>query len=294
MGQERAVTAVSNAIRRSRAGISDPDKPNGVFLFLGPTGVGKTELTKELSRQLFDNIDSLIRLDMSEFAEKHNVSRFIGAPPGYVGYEQGGSLTEVVRRKPYSIVLLDEIEKAHPEVLNILLQLFDDGRLTDGQGRVIDFKNTIIVMTSNLGAEYFSEPNVDLKNKIKDVIQKSFRPEFINRIDDIIAFNKLSAENLKTITINQLSQLSQRVYRDMAIETTFDTSVIDYLSKVGDNNIYGARPIKRKIQTQIENELSKLIISDDIVKGGSYTISITDGRLVSTLNQKQIQSNPPS
>ena len=213
VGQERAVTAVSNAIRRSRAGISDPDKPNGVFLFLGPTGVGKTELTKELSRQLFDNIDSLVRLDMSEFAEKHNVSRFIGAPPGYVGYEQGGSLTEVVRRKPYSIVLLDEIEKAHPEVLNILLQLFDDGRLTDGQGRVIDFKNTIIVMTSNLGAEYFSEPNIDLKNKIKDVIQNSFRPEFINRIDDIIAFNKLGAENLKTITINQLSQLSQRVYR---------------------------------------------------------------------------------
>jgi ATP-dependent Clp protease ATP-binding subunit ClpB len=294
VGQERAVTAVSNAIRRSRAGISDPDKPNGVFLFLGPTGVGKTELTKELSRQLFDNIDSLIRLDMSEFAEKHNVSRFIGAPPGYVGYEQGGSLTEIVRRKPYSIVLLDEIEKAHPEVLNILLQLFDDGRLTDGQGRVIDFKNTIIVMTSNLGAEYFSEPDVDLKNKIKDIIQKSFRPEFINRIDDIIAFNKLSAENLKTITINQLSQLSKRVYRDMAIETIFDTSVIDYLSKVSDNNIYGARPIKRKIQTQIENELSKLIISDDIVKGGSYTISIKDGRLASTLNQKQIQSNPSS
>tara|TARA_B100000035_G_scaffold297622_1_gene290570 strand:- start:7460 stop:10051 length:2592 start_codon:yes stop_codon:yes gene_type:complete len=294
VGQDKAVTAVSNAIRRSRAGISDPDKPNGVFLFLGPTGVGKTELTKELSKQLFDSVDSLVRLDMSEFSEKHNVSRFIGAPPGYVGYEQGGTLTEIVRRKPYSIVLLDEIEKAHPEVLNILLQLFDDGRLTDGQGRVIDFKNTIIVMTSNLGAEYFSEPNTNLKNKIKDVIQSSFRPEFINRIDDIIAFNKLSLENLKTITINQLSKLSQRMYRDLAIEITFDTSVIEYLSKVDENNIYGARPIKRKIQTQIENELSKMIISDDITKGGSYNLSIIDDRLVTSLNQKQIQSNPSS
>ena len=294
VGQERAVTAVSNAIRRSRAGISDPDKPNGVFLFLGPTGVGKTELTKELSKQLFDSADALVRLDMSEFSEKHNVSRFIGAPPGYVGYEQGGTLTEIVRRKPYSVVLLDEIEKAHPEVLNILLQLFDDGRLTDGQGRVIDFKNTIIVMTSNLGAEYFSESDIDLKNKIKDVIQDSFRPEFINRIDDIIAFNKLSSENLKTITINQLSRLSQRMYRDMSIEIIFDTSVIEHLSKIDENNIYGARPIKRKIQTQIENELSKMIIADGLVKGGSYNISIIDGRLMPTLNQKQIQSNPSS
>ena len=189
---------------------------------------------------------------------------------------------------------LDEIEKVHPEVLNILLQLFDDGRLTDGQGRVIDFTNTIIVMTSNLGAEYFSESNIDLKNKIKDVIQSSFRPEFINRIDDIIAFNKLSSENLKTITINQLSRLSQRIYQDMSIETTFDSSVIKHLSMEDENNTYGARPIKRKIQTQIENELSKLIISDDIIKGGSYNISIVDGKLIHSLNQRQIQSNPSS
>ncbi|MEK9793059.1 MAG: AAA family ATPase, partial [Gammaproteobacteria bacterium] len=294
IGQENASLAISNAIRRSRSGISNPNKPNGVFLFLGPTGVGKTELTKELAKLLFDNDDSLIRLDMSEFSEKHNVSRFIGSPPGYIGYEQGGSLTEAIRRKPYSVILLDEIEKAHPEVLNILLQLFDDGRLTDGQGRVVDFKNTIIIMTSNLGAEYFSDTNADIKNKIKDIIQTTFRPEFINRIDDIIAFNKLTTQNLHTITINQLSYLSKRIYDDMDIDINFDTSVINHIANTGDNNIYGARPIKRRIQSQIENELSKLIISDEIIKGGSYNISFLDGQISFSTNQKQLQSNPSS
>ncbi len=294
VGQDNAVLAVSNAIRRSRAGISDPNKPNGVFLFLGPTGVGKTELTKELSKTLFDSDDSLIRLDMSEFSEKHNVSRFIGAPPGYIGYEQGGSLTEAIRRKPYSVILLDEIEKAHPEVLNLLLQLFDDGRLTDGQGRVVDFKNTIIVMTSNLGAEYFSELTSDIKNKIKEVIQTTFRPEFVNRIDDIIAFNKLSHEHLRNITVNQLSQLSKRIYEDIDIQMTFDASVINHISNIGENHMYGARPIKRKIQSQIENELSKLIISDQLIKGASYTVSLSNDKLVTSINQKQIQSNPSS
>ncbi|MEL0172611.1 MAG: AAA family ATPase, partial [Gammaproteobacteria bacterium] len=294
IGQENASLAISNAIRRSRSGISNPNKPNGVFLFLGPTGVGKTELTKELAKLLFDNDDSLIRLDMSEFSEKHNVSRFIGSPPGYIGYEQGGSLTEAIRRKPYSVILLDEIEKAHPEVLNILLQLFDDGRLTDGQGRVVDFKNTIIIMTSNLGAEYFSDTNANIKNKIKDIIQTTFRPEFINRIDDIIAFNKLTTQNLHTITINQLSYLSKRIYDDMDIDINFDTSVINHIANTGDNNIYGARPIKRRIQSQIENELSKLIISDEIIKGGSYNISFLDGQISFSTNQKQLQSNPSS
>ena len=294
VGQDNAVHAVSNAIRRSRAGISDPNKPNGVFLFLGPTGVGKTELTKELSKTLFDSDDSLIRLDMSEFSEKHNVSRFVGAPPGYVGYEQGGSLTEAIRRKPYSVILLDEIEKAHPEVLNILLQLFDDGRLTDGQGRVIDFKNTIIIMTSNLGAEYFSDLTSDIKNKIKEVIQTTFRPEFVNRIDDIIAFNKLSQEHLRSIAVNQLTKLSNRIYEDIDIQMTFDASVIAHISKIGENHMYGARPIKRKIQSQIENELSKLIISDQLIKGASYNVSMSNGKLLTTLNQKQIQSNPSS
>ncbi|MEL0104091.1 MAG: AAA family ATPase, partial [Gammaproteobacteria bacterium] len=294
IGQENASLAISNAIRRSRSGISNPNKPNGVFLFLGPTGVGKTELTKELAKLLFDNDDSLIRLDMSEFSEKHNVSRFIGSPPGYIGYEQGGSLTEAIRRKPYSVILLDEIEKAHPEVLNILLQLFDDGRLTDGQGRVVDFKNTIIIMTSNLGAEYFSDTNADIKNKIKDIIQTTFRPEFINRIDDIIAFNKLTTQNLHTITINQLSYLSKRIYDDMDIDINFDSSVINHIANTGDNNIYGARPIKRRIQSQIENELSKLIISDEIIKGGSYNISFLDGQISFSTNQKQLQSNPSS
>jgi ATP-dependent Clp protease ATP-binding subunit ClpB len=294
IGQDNAVIAVSNAIRRSRSGISDPDRPNGVFLFLGPTGVGKTELTKELSLTLFDNQESLVRLDMSEFAEKHNVSRLIGAPPGYVGYEQGGSLTETIRRKPYSVILLDEIEKSHPEVLNILLQLFDDGRLTDGQGRVVDFKNTIIIMTSNIGAEYFIDSESDTKDKIKEVIQKSFRPEFINRIDDIIAFNRLNNDDLKKIATKQLLSLSKRINDDMNIEVIFDQTIINHVSDVGDNNIYGARPIRRKIQTLIENELSRLIISDEIARGFSYILNYKDGNLISTQNQKQIQSNPSS
>ncbi len=292
IGQDNAISSVSNAIRRSRAGISDPHRPNSVFLFLGPTGVGKTELTKELSIALFDNPDSLVRFDMSEFSEKHNVSRLIGAPPGYVGYDQGGALTEIIRRKPYSVILLDEIEKAHPEILNILLQVFDDGRLTDGQGRVVDFKNTIIIMTSNLGAEYFSQSQINIKEKIKEVIKASFKPEFINRIDDIIAFNQLSKEDLYKITIRQLNGLATRINNELNINISFDQTVVNNISNIGENNTYGARPIKRKIQTLIENELSRLIISDKIVKDCSYNLSFKDEKLIYTAEYNQLQSNP--
>jgi ATP-dependent Clp protease ATP-binding subunit ClpB len=294
IGQDNAIRSVSNAIRRSRAGISDPHRPNSVFLFLGPTGVGKTELTKELSLSLFDNQDSLVRFDMSEFSEKHNVSRLIGAPPGYVGYDQGGALTEIIRRKPYSVILLDEIEKAHPEILNILLQVFDDGRLTDGQGRVVDFKNTIIIMTSNIGAEYFTQLKFNIKEKIKEVIKASFKPEFINRIDDIIAFNQLSKKDLYKITIRQLNGLSTRINNELSINISFDQTVVNNISNIGENNTYGARPIKRKIQTLIENELSKLIISDKIVKDCSYTFSFKDEKLIYTQEYNQLQSNPSS
>ncbi|MBI3380702.1 MAG: ATP-dependent chaperone ClpB [Aquabacterium sp.] len=263
VGQEEAIVAVSDAIRRSRAGLSDPNRPYGSFLFLGPTGVGKTELCKALAGFLFDSEDHLIRIDMSEFMEKHSVSRLIGAPPGYVGYEEGGTLTEAVRRKPYSVVLLDEVEKAHPDVFNVLLQVLDDGRLTDGQGRTVDFKNTVIVMTSNLGSHHImqmaGQPSEDIKDAVWVEVKQHFRPEFLNRIDEVVVFHALDMANIQSIAKIQLKSLEGRLAQ---LEMKLDVSneALIELAKVGFDPVFGARPLKRAIQQRIENPVAKLIL----------------------------------
>ena len=263
VGQEEAIGAVANAIRRSRSGLSDPNRPTGSFLFLGPTGVGKTELCKALAGFLFDSEDHLIRIDMSEFMEKHSVARLIGAPPGYVGYEEGGYLTEAVRRKPYSVLLLDEVEKAHPDVFNVLLQVLDDGRLTDGQGRTVDFKNTVIVMTSNIGSPIIQamvgRPSEEIKDAVTDELKNYFRPEFLNRIDEIVVFHALDAKNIESIARIQLKVLQARLQKiDFAMEVS--EPAIAELAKVGFDPVFGARPLKRAIQQRIENPLSKLLL----------------------------------
>ena len=263
VGQDEAVTLVSDAIRRSRAGLSDPNRPYGSFLFLGPTGVGKTELCKALAQFLFDAEDHLVRIDMSEFMEKHSVSRLIGAPPGYVGYDQGGTLTEAVRRKPYSVILLDEVEKAHPDVFNVLLQVLDDGRLTDGQGRTVDFRNTVVVMTSNLGSHEIQrlsgQPAADIKVAVMGEVKNHFRPEFINRIDEIVIFHALGRDHVRSIAQIQLDRLAQRLAeRDLRLEVSDEA--LDEIAKVGFDPLYGARPLKRAIQSQIENPVAKLIL----------------------------------
>ena len=263
VGQEEAIGAVANAIRRSRSGLSDPNRPTGSFLFLGPTGVGKTELCKALAGFLFDSEDHLVRIDMSEFMEKHSVARLIGAPPGYVGYEEGGYLTEAVRRKPYSVLLLDEIEKAHPDVFNVLLQVLDDGRLTDGQGRTVDFKNTVIVMTSNIGSPIIQamvgRPSEEIKDAVTDELKNYFRPEFLNRIDEIVVFHALDAKNIESIARIQLKVLQARLQKmDFAMEVS--EPAIAELAKVGFDPVFGARPLKRAIQQRIENPLSKLLL----------------------------------
>ncbi|MCK4106780.1 ATP-dependent chaperone ClpB [Acinetobacter radioresistens] len=283
VGQDEAVVAVSNAVRRSRAGLSDPNRPSGSFLFLGPTGVGKTELTKALANFLFDSDDAMIRIDMSEFMEKHSVSRLVGAPPGYVGYEEGGVLTEAVRRKPYSVILFDEVEKAHPDVFNILLQVLDDGRLTDSQGRVIDFKNTVIVMTSNLGSQDVRElgegaSEEEMRSVVMSAVSHHFRPEFINRIDELVIFHSLKKSQIRGIADIQLERLRSRLAeRDMSL--TIDDTAFDLLIDAGFDPVYGARPLKRAIQSQVENTLAQKILSGEFQAGDNILIKGEHGHL---------------
>ncbi len=283
VGQEEALRIVSDAIRRSRAGLSDPRRPTGSFLFLGPTGVGKTELCKALAEFLFDTEDAMVRIDMSEFMEKHSVARLIGAPPGYVGYEEGGYLTEAVRRRPYAVILLDEVEKAHPDVFNVLLQVLDDGRLTDGQGRTVDFRNTVIIMTSNLGSqviqEYAGEGNYTrMKSAVMEIVQQSFRPEFINRIDDIVVFHPLGAAQIRAIVDIQLLYLRKRL-QERNMELTLDDAARDRLGEAGFDPVYGARPLKRVVQQQIENPLAQRILAGQFGPGDRVAVSVRDGEL---------------
>ncbi len=286
VGQDEAVLAVANAIRRSRAGLSDPNQPNGSFLFLGPTGVGKTELSKTLATFLFDTEEAMVRIDMSEFMEKHSVARLIGAPPGYVGYEEGGYLTEAVRRKPYSVILLDEVEKAHPDVFNVLLQVLDDGRLTDGQGRTVDFRNTVIVMTSNLGSQLIQEMTAnenadydDMKSALMEIVGSHFRPEFINRVDDVVVFHPLGQSQIRSITAIQMEYLAHRLAdRDMGLKVT--DAALDFIGLAGYDPVYGARPLKRAIQSSIENPLAHEILSGKFLPGDTIEIDCKDEALV--------------
>ena len=293
IGQEEAVTAVSKAVRRAHSGIKDAKRPIGSFLFLGPTGVGKTELAKALAEALFDDENAMVRIDMSEYMEKFAVSRLVGAPPGYVGYDEGGQLTEAVRRKPYSVILLDEIEKAHPDVFNILLQVLDDGRLTDSQGRVVDFKNTVIIMTSNLGSQAImnskslgftsvddedTKAEVDyetMKGKVMDNLKKAFRPEFLNRIDDIVVFHPLTADELKQIVGIMTNDLRKRLAdRDLSLE--FSDAALTELAKDGYDPEYGARPLRRTIQNKIEDPLADALLSGQYQDGDTIKVALDD------------------
>jgi len=283
VGQDEAVRIVSDAIRRSRAGLADPRRPNGSFLFLGPTGVGKTELCKALAEFLFDTEEAMVRIDMSEFMEKHSVARLIGAPPGYVGYEEGGYLTEAIRRRPYAVVLLDEVEKAHQDVFNVLLQVLDDGRLTDGQGRTVDFRNTVIIMTSNLGSQAIQELSGEgnyqrMKNAVMESVREHFRPEFINRVDDIVVFHPLGSEQIRAIVEIQLNSLRRRLLeRDMELE--LDEKARDLIGEAGFDPVYGARPLKRAIQQQVENPLAQRILRNEFGPGDRVRVSVRGSEL---------------
>ncbi|MFH0272200.1 ATP-dependent chaperone ClpB [Vibrio jasicida] len=284
IGQAEAVEVVSNAIRRSRAGLSDPNKPIGSFLFLGPTGVGKTELCKTLASFMFDSEDAMVRIDMSEFMEKHSVARLVGAPPGYVGYEEGGYLTEAVRRKPYSVILLDEVEKAHPDVFNILLQVLDDGRLTDGQGRTVDFRNTVVIMTSNLGSARIQENFATLdyqgiKNEVMDVVSKHFRPEFLNRVDESVVFHPLGQEHIKSIASIQLERLAKRL-EEKGYQLEVSAKALDLIAQVGFDPVYGARPLKRAIQQNVENPLAKSILAGQILPDKKVQLIVNNDQVI--------------
>jgi len=283
IGQKEALAAVSNAVRRARAGLGDPQRPLGSFLFIGPTGVGKTELTKALAEFLFDDETAMQRLDMSEYMEKHAVARLIGAPPGYVGYEEGGALTEAVRRRPYQVILFDEIEKAHPDVFNILLQVLDDGRLTDGQGRTVDFRNTLIILTSNLGAEILAaqeegHDSTEVRDQVMEIVRASFRPEFLNRLDEIILFHRLFREHMGGIVDIQLDRLRKRL-EDRKISLDLDDGALKWLADAGYDQVYGARPLKRVIQRNLENPLAAMLLEDKISDGDTVRVTASGSGL---------------
>jgi ATP-dependent Clp protease ATP-binding subunit ClpB len=277
IGQDEAIIAVSNAVRRARAGLQDPNRPIGSFLFLGPTGVGKTELTKALAAFLFDDEQAMVRIDMSEYMEKHAVARLIGAPPGYVGYEEGGALTEAVRRRPYQVILFDEVEKAHPDVFNVLLQVLDDGRLTDGQGRTVDFKNTLIILTSNLGSEILAsqsegQESSAVREQVMEVVRASFRPEFLNRLDEILLFRRLTRAQMGGIVEIQLKHL-ERLLADRKITLKLDEKARNWLADKGYHPVYGARPLKRVIQRELQNTLAGLILAGRVKDGDTVRVS---------------------
>jgi ATP-dependent Clp protease ATP-binding subunit ClpB len=281
VGQESAVRAVSAAIRRARAGISDPDRPTGSFLFLGPTGVGKTELAKTLADFLFDDERAMVRIDMSEYGEKHSVSRLMGAPPGYVGYEEGGQLTEAVRRRPYTVVLLDEVEKAHPEVFDVLLQVLDDGRLTDGQGRTVDFRNAILILTSNLGSQYLVDPMLDDEKKhdaVLAMVRATFKPEFLNRLDEIVVFDALGTEELTQIVDLQVAALARRLAaRRLVLDVT--PAAREWLALTGFDPVYGARPLRRLVQSAIGDQLATRLLSGEIRDGDTVVVDVAENAL---------------
>lgn len=281
IGQKKAVQVVADAVRRSRAGVSDPDRPTGSFMFLGPTGVGKTELAKSLADFLFDDEHALVRIDMSEYSEKHSVSRLVGAPPGYVGYDEGGQLTEAIRRRPYSVVLLDEVEKAHPEIFNILLQVLDDGRLTDGQGRTVDFRNTILVLTSNLGSQFLVDPTMDTEeqhNSVMSTVRSAFKPEFLNRLDEVVIFDALDEDELGQIVTLQVASMAARL-KDRRIKLEVDESARQYLAREGYDPAYGARPLRRLVQREIGDPLAKMLLAGKVKEGETVTVTATDSKL---------------